>query len=74
MAYYGGFSYKDSFQSLHDGFVPTDLNETFLICISKKRKHEQLSECRLIGLFNVVYKVTAKVIANRLKLILPHVI
>lgn len=55
-------------------FFPTDLNETFIIFILKKRKPKQITEHRPISLFNIVYKVTGKVIANRLKLILPHVI
>lgn len=49
---------------------PANLNDTTLVLISKKEKVEQLTDLRPIALFNVLYKILAKVLANRLKEVL----
>lgn len=50
------------------------VNEMHIALIPKKTAPRCVSNFRPISLCNVVYKIIAKVLANRLKLILPHVI
>ena len=58
---------------LHGSF-PTALNETLLILIPKKKQVESMSDLRPIALCNVAYKILAKLLANRLKRLLPGII
>ncbi|XP_042958195.1 uncharacterized protein LOC122293790 [Carya illinoinensis] len=60
--------------ALNFGKFPVDLNHTFITLISKKKKLEIVANYRLISRCNVSYKLISKVLANRLKAILPHVI
>lgn len=50
------------------------LNHTFIALIPKTNKPRKVYEFRLISLCNVVYRIVAKVIANRLKPILSQII
>ena len=51
------------------------INKTFLVYISKKKKKPQnLNEFRPISLYNVTYKIIAKVVANKLQRLLNKVI
>ena len=52
------------------GFVPGDMNLTFLTIIPKSSDPEQFLDFRPIALCNVMYKITSKIIANRIRGIL----
>ena len=57
----------------HDRFVRS-LNSTFLILIPKKAGAEDLRDFRLISLVGGLYKLLAKVLANRLKKVVGKVV
>lgn len=53
---------------------PADLNDIDVILIPKKDKADTIKDLQLIAICNVLYKILAKVLSNRLKEILPGVI
>lgn len=59
---------------LKDVTFPAELNDTNLVLIPKKATVERMQDLRPIALCNVMYKILAKVLANRLKQILPDII
>lgn len=65
---------KFCLQCLNEGQIPHGLNSTSLVLIPKKKSPESLTEFRPIALCNVVYKVIAKVLANRMKEVMKFVI
>lgn len=54
--------------------VPNDLNHNFITMIPKKKHVVKVGDFGPISCCNMVYKLVLKVIANRLKLVIPHVI
>lgn len=54
--------------------MPHDLNYTNVVLIPKVKEVQQMTELRPIALFNVVYKIASKVLANRLKTFLPAIV
>lgn len=59
---------------LEDGAISTIVHDTTLVLIPKKDHVEEVKDLRPIALCNVLYKIVAKVLANRLKKILPGII
>ena len=59
---------------LNSGIVPSQLNHTFLTLIPKIHSPRKVTYFRPITLSNVLYKIVAKVLADRLKILLPKLI
>ncbi|KAL8094028.1 hypothetical protein AgCh_035786 [Apium graveolens] len=59
---------------LDDNVFPADFTSSNLVLIPKKDNVEKLTDVRPITLCNVVYKILAKVLENRLKCILSDII
>ena len=54
--------------------IPKEINHTHIALIPKVKSPERMSEFRLISLCSVIYKLVSKVLANRLKCILPSIV
>jgi hypothetical protein len=59
---------------LNGNGLPSQWNETTVVLIPKIKNPKKMKELRPISLCNVLYKIVSKVLANRLKLILPEII
>ena len=54
--------------------IPLEINSTNITLIPKVKSPELITDFRPISLYNVVYKIVSKVLANRLRAILPSII
>ena len=59
---------------LNIGSLPSALGHSFITLIPKVKNPKHVSQYRPISLSNVLYRVFSKVLANRLKNFLPHII
>jgi len=59
---------------LNSATLPEHLNYNFISLIPKNKSPKHASDFRPISLCNVLYKIFSKVLANRLKKILPNII
>ena len=59
---------------LNNNMSMTEINRTNITLVPKTKNPTNMTEFRPISLCNVVYKLISKVLANRLKIILPHII
>jgi hypothetical protein len=65
---------QEIMEVLRGAAMPEEWNETTIVLIPKVTKPTQVKDLRPISLCNVLYKIVAKVLANRLKHILPEII
>ena len=65
---------KTVFNFLNFGVIPHNFNETQIVLIPKVNRPQRVIEYRPISLCNMVYKMAAKTLANKLKKILPAII
>jgi hypothetical protein len=53
---------------------PECINKTYIVLIPKVKDTKQLGQFLPLSLCNVIYKIASKVVANRMKVILPQII
>jgi hypothetical protein len=59
---------------LHSGYMLRKINYTHIALVPKVKNPEYITDFRPISLCNVIYKIVSKVLANRLKKVLPLVL
>lgn len=67
-----GYDFTTAVQSFFlFGFLPRGINSTIMALIPKKKNASEMKDYRPISCCNVLYKTILKILANRLKKILP---
>lgn len=57
---------------LNSESLPKNDNDTTIVLLPKKNNLEIMTDLRPLSLYNVVYKIVSKILANHMKSILPH--
>ena len=70
----GGEVTEAVLSALNSGTIPKTINHTFLTLIPKIQSPRKVTDFRPISLSNVLYKLIVKVLANRMKPLLPQII
>ncbi|GKV29515.1 hypothetical protein SLEP1_g38441 [Rubroshorea leprosula] len=70
----GGDIISAALDFLNNGLMVRDVNLTHIVLIPKVKSPSSMKDFRPISLCNVLYKIISKVLTNRLKSILPHII
>ena len=58
----------------NSGVIPPKFNETHIVLIPKVKNPTKVTQYRPISLSNVIFRLASKVLANRLKSLLPDII
>jgi hypothetical protein len=74
LAHIGPDTIKGVLSCLNSGQLLTSINQTYITLIPKVKSPTRVTEFCPIRLCNVLYKIISKVLANRLKPFLPHII
>jgi hypothetical protein len=61
-------------KAINERIIPLGWNKIVVVLISKVDDPEEVSQFRPISLCNIVYKIISKMLAARLKLIMPKII
>lgn len=70
----GDYLTGEVLQAVNNSSIPEGWNDTAIVMIPKVENPDKVSQFLPISLCNVVYKVISKLLANRLKAILPEII
>ena len=65
---------QEVLQAVNSAYVPDGWNDTTIVMIPKVDNPEKVAQFRPISLCNVVYKVISKMLATRMKGVMPNVI
>lgn len=67
----GNVTYRAIKAFFHSCKMLTEANHTFIALIPKNKNPQTSNDFRPISLYNTTYKIIAKILANRLKSIIP---
>ena len=70
----GNLVTKTVLEFLNFGISPPNFNDTHIVLVPKINQPKRVTKFRPISLCNVIYKLAAKTLANRLKKLLPSII